>query len=55
MKRHRMPVACNLTSEELRARETNLLAEFSLRLLPLKNFRMDMPSVSPARNDRWKL
>ena len=28
MKRDRIPIACNLTSEELRTRETNLLAEF---------------------------
>ena len=28
MKRDRIPIACNLTSEESRTRETNLLAEF---------------------------
>ena len=28
MKRDRIPIACNLTSEELRMREKNLLAEF---------------------------
>ena len=28
MKRDNIPVACNLTSEELRTRETSLLAEF---------------------------
>lgn len=36
MKRDRIPIACNLTSEELRMRETNLLAEFKSRLTTIE-------------------